>query len=69
MNLTWQDASLTMEWCLSCHRAPELHVRPREEVFNMEYAPPADQLALGRRLVAEYDIRTKQLTDCTICHR
>src|SRR5437016_14130724 len=36
MNLTWQDASLQMEWCLNCHRQPEQYVRPREEVFNME---------------------------------
>jgi hypothetical protein len=42
-----------MEWCLDCHRAPERHVRPREEVFNMTWQPPADRerlQELARRL-------------------
>jgi hypothetical protein len=37
MNLVYQASPLTMEWCLSCHRAPEKFIRPREEVFNMSY--------------------------------
>src|SRR5262249_44067158 len=69
MNLTWQEASLQMEWCLNGHRQPEAYVRPREEVFNMAWEPPADQAALGRQLVAEYHIQTQQLTNCSICHR
>jgi hypothetical protein len=56
-----------MEWCLECHRAPEKFVRPKAEVFNAAYRPPADQLALGRRLVQEYGIHTR--TTCSTCHR
>jgi hypothetical protein len=68
MPLTWREASLQMEWCLECHRAPERYVRPREEVFNPDWAPPGgDQLALGEKLVAEYRIR--KLDDCSTCHR
>jgi hypothetical protein len=67
MPLTWRVNTLCMDWCLECHRAPEQFVRPREQIFNMEYQPPADQLALGRRLVKEYDVRP--LTDCSTCHR
>ena len=26
-----------MGWCLDCHRSPEEHLRPMEEVFNFEY--------------------------------
>ena len=69
MNLTWQENSLQMEWCLDCHRHPEQYVRPREQVFNMDWQPPTDQLALGQKLVAEYHIRLDQLTNCSICHR
>src|SRR6267142_3625047 len=58
MPLMWQEASLTMEWCLGCHRQPERYLRPREEVFNASYEPPADQLALGRSLAAQYGIHT-----------
>jgi hypothetical protein len=69
MNLTWQEASLQMEWCLSCHRNPEDHIRPRDQVFNMEWAPPANQHELGMQLVNEYRVRKDQLTNCSICHR
>jgi hypothetical protein len=67
MPLTWQEKSLLMEWCLDCHRQPEKYVRPRSEVYNIAYEPPADQLELGRRLVEEYGIRTR--TSCSTCHR
>jgi hypothetical protein len=67
MPLMWQAKSLYMEWCLECHRAPERFVRPRDQVFNMEYRPPSDQLELGRRLVREYKIH--KMTDCYTCHR
>jgi hypothetical protein len=58
-----------MSWCLECHRAPERFIRPREHVFDMDWKPAEDQLALGRRLVKEYHIRVGQLTDCYVCHR
>jgi len=67
MPLVWQEKSLQMEWCLECHRHPESYVRPREEVFNMEYQPPADQVALGSKLVKQYKIQS--LTSCSTCHR
>ena|SRR5437867_11063248 len=69
MPLTWRTNTLQMQWCLDCHRAPEKYIRPRDEVFNMEYTPPKDQIAFGLNLVKEYHINTKQLTDCSICHR
>jgi hypothetical protein len=67
MPLMRKQSSLQMEWCLDCHRHPERYVRPREEVFNMNYVAPANQLELGRRLVAENRIR--KMTDCNTCHR
>ncbi len=69
MNLTWQEPSLQMEWCIGCHRHPERYVRPRDQVFNMAWKPPADQSTLGRKLVEEYHIQVQQLTNCSICHR
>ena len=67
MPLMWKQNTLNMEWCLECHRQPEQYVRPREEVFNMQYEAPADQAALGAKLVKEYKIQ--KLTDCWTCHR
>lgn len=70
MSMTFQEAPLTMEWCLSCHRAPEKFVRPREEVFNMAWQPPADQIEQGKQLVAKYKIKDSfALTNCWTCHR
>jgi hypothetical protein len=59
-----------MEWCLDCHRQPEKNLRPREEVFNMRWQPPADQLSAGRRLAEKYGVRdAHHLTSCSVCHR
>jgi hypothetical protein len=71
MPFVFQAESLLMEWCLDCHRQPERHVRPRDEVFNMTWEPPGgDQLSLGRELVKKHRIRdSAMLTSCTTCHR
>ncbi len=67
MPWTRQVASLYMEWCLDCHRHPELHVRPRDDVFNMAWEPPSDQEEKGKELMTKYGIEKK--TDCSTCHR
>ncbi|HEY4360028.1 MAG TPA: cytochrome c3 family protein [Bryobacteraceae bacterium] len=67
MPLTYAVNTLYMQWCVECHRNPEKYVRPREQVFNMAYEAPADQLEQGRRLVTQYKIQS--LTDCVTCHR
>lgn len=69
MPLMWKAESLNMEWCLDCHRDPAQYIRPRDQVFNMNYQYPADQESLGAQLVAEYGVQTSQLTNCSICHR
>jgi hypothetical protein len=70
MPLMTQNASLLMEWCLDCHRAPEKYLRPRAEVFNMAYEAPANQLELGRRLKNDYHVSSvEHMTSCSVCHR
>ena len=70
MDLTYQAAPLTMEWCLSCHREPQMQIRPREEVFNMEYQTPANQREIGAELAKKYRVKDAQtLTSCSTCHR
>jgi hypothetical protein len=83
MPLMYNYASLQMEWCIECHRAPEKNLRPREQVFNMRYEQPtkdlpvvadgqtfADQLSLGKHLVKEYKLRSvMDITSCSTCHR
>ena len=70
MPLTYQAKPLTMSWCLDCHREPEEHLRPREEVFNLHYVAPPDQERFGRELAERYHVRSSRaLTDCYTCHR
>ncbi len=65
----WKTESMTMGWCLECHRAPERFVRPRSEVLNMAYERPENQLELGSELVEAYHINTEKLPQCSTCHR
>ena len=72
MPLTYQATSLLMEFCIDCHRAPEKYIRPRSEVFNMNYKVPADttQLEQGLKLKQEYKIASAtHMTSCSVCHR
>jgi len=70
MPLVRQVASLQMEWCLDCHREPELYLRPHDQVFDMAWQPPSDQLEQGSRLAKLYKIRSvEELTSCSTCHR
>ena len=69
MPLVYQQAPLTMQWCLDCHRNPEKFIRPRDQVFNMSWERPHDP-EFGARLVREHNIASvAQLTSCSTCHR
>ncbi|MFQ3650587.1 MAG: cytochrome c3 family protein [Gemmataceae bacterium] len=78
MHLVRQQNTLLMEWCLDCHRNPEKYVRPRDQIYNMDFKPQdaihpetgqpfKDQAELGAYYVKEYQIRTKE--SCNACHR
>ncbi len=83
MPLMYQAKSLQMDFCLDCHRAPQKYIRPRSQVFNMEYQPPSaerpvtvggrsysDQESLGRALLQQYQVRgVRDITSCSTCHR
>jgi hypothetical protein len=58
---------LSMGWCLDCHRDPDPHLRPEEEVTNMDWVAPKNQaeLAAGIRQAK----RLAPPTDCSGCHR
>jgi hypothetical protein len=70
MAVVWQPQAFFMGFCLNCHRNPEQYLRPRDEVFNLDYVHPANQLELGAQLVAQYGVMPKsQLQNCWVCHR
>ena len=70
MQLTSKANAFEMSFCLNCHRNPAKYVRPRTEIFNMAWSPPADQDEVGPALVRQYHIGSpEKLTSCSICHR
>ena len=66
MPLMSQGSSLQMIWCLECHREPERHLRPVDQVFSMTWQAE-DQIALGTELAAAHDVQSR--ISCSSCHR
>lgn len=71
MEVVHQHASLSMSWCLECHRNPAARLRPLDQITNMEWNPEAtgDQtrLEIGVKLIEELDVHPS--TSCSTCHR
>jgi hypothetical protein len=68
MPLTYKAATLTMRFCLDCHRNPAPNLRPRDAIFDTGWRrTPATQS--GATLLAQYHVTDRALTDCSICHR
>ncbi|MGE0491312.1 MAG: cytochrome c3 family protein [Vulcanimicrobiota bacterium] len=65
MPLMRKAHSMTMSWCLDCHRDPGPRLRDQELLFNTVDQPPRDP----DRLMQEYHVNTEGLTSCTACHR
>jgi hypothetical protein len=69
MPLTRRAHSLTMGWCLDCHRDPAPQLRPREAVFDPEWRRGPDTPS-GAALARAYGIApASRLIECSVCHR
>ncbi len=66
MKVVHQTQSLSMGWCLDCHRNPEKYVRPKKYITKMDYKAE-NQIKEGIKLVKEYHLNPKE--DCSTCHR
>ena len=67
MPSVYQVATLTMGWCLDCHRAPERHLRPLDKITDMRFRPEDQSPATRAKLRDELGV--KSLMDCSVCHR
>ncbi|NIL99685.1 MAG: cytochrome C [Acidobacteria bacterium] len=67
MEVVEQTEPLSMGWCLDCHRNPAPHLRPTEEVTNMDWIPPRDHAAFAAQVIEEKNLKPPE--DCTACHR
>lgn len=57
---------ISMGWCLDCHRNPDQHLRPKDQITTMGWQPPANQAELGARYRQERKLKPPQ--DCAACH-
>ncbi len=70
MPAVYQENTLQMEWCLSCHREPEKFIRPKSEIYNMNWSDGDITDKERLQLKADYKIRSKEMmTSCSTCHR
>lgn len=69
MPAVYQENTLQMEWCLSCHRNVENNVRPKSEIYNTSWVN--NQTAEEKAALAkQYRLRpSEMLTSCSTCHR
>ncbi len=80
----YQVENLSMGWCLECHRQPEKHLRPPDQVTNLAWTPMDDpevidrgitdldeaKLLVGTRIAREYQVHGKAyMQSCSTCHR
>ncbi len=62
--------TLSMGWCLDCHRDPAPRQRPTSAVFDREWAPSSEMtLPELPQPVVHNGIEISPLTRCSTCHR
>jgi hypothetical protein len=70
MPSVYQENTLQMEWCLSCHKNPTPNLRPKSEIFNTAFEPSSQSAEEQEKLHKDYKIRSRDLmTSCSMCHR
>jgi hypothetical protein len=69
MEIVWHHEPQSMGWCLECHRQPEEHLRPVEQVYNLDWEPEegVSPGEIGLRLKEDWQINPPE--NCAACHR
>ena len=68
MPLMYKAASLTMQFCLDCHRNPGPQLRPANAIYDTHWMRGPDTPS-PEALLAQYHVGGRNLTECSICHR
>jgi hypothetical protein len=69
MEVVKHSKPLSMGFCLDCHRDPASHVRPLDQITNLNWKP--EQAAEHAKWAAEF-VKNNKITppqSCTGCHR
>jgi hypothetical protein len=68
MALLAKGESLSMRWCLDCHRDPGPRLGAREEIFSARAIPENTNPLRAAELLHANGIRVENLTNCSTCH-
>lgn len=68
MALTYKAKTLTMGFCLDCHRNPAANLRPAAALYDTAWHRGPDTPS-PTALMQEYHVPDRALTDCSLCHR
>ncbi|WP_345689136.1 cytochrome c3 family protein [Novipirellula caenicola] len=71
MDVVSQHEELSMAWCITCHRNPDPHLRPKEFVTKLDWEPPADwdQEAFAKQKRDPEGENINPQVHCAVCHR
>ena len=68
MDEVYHAKSLSMSFCLDCHRNPAAQIRPPEEVYNLNWQRPENFTRdKGAKLAHDWKVNASQ--NCSACHR
>jgi len=67
MDVVEQKATLSMGFCLTCHRNPDANLRPVDKVTDLNWKPDGDAAAIGAAIKLERGIHPSE--HCSTCHR
>jgi len=72
MEVVKQVETLSMAWCLDCHRNPEPHLRPLDKVTDLAWDPltemsPEEAANMGAKVLKDLNVNPKD--NCSTCHR
>lgn len=68
MALMAKGQTLTMHWCLDCHRDPGPNLRPAAEIFSPTWAPTSATREQGKAILRAAHLDLAHLTSCSTCH-
>lgn len=67
MDVVVQSKTLSMTFCLECHRNPEPHLRPLDKVTDLAWVPETTAEEVGKQIREALGIHPR--TNCSTCHR
>ena len=69
MEVVYHAESLSMKFCLDCHRHPENFLRPLDKVYDLEWKPESTEAQKEAGLQMVHDWKISPPESCSRCHR